>query len=66
VQILIELALIRRADASPQIGRVGEHGVEDTLVAALNLILEEPVESEGGVKLERVGVVGELQEMCEE
>ena len=53
VEVFVELALVGRADVPAQVLRVGQHGVEHALVAALHFVFEQPVEREGGIKFQR-------------
>ena len=53
VEILVELALVGRADVAAQVVGVGQHGVEHALVAALHFVLEQPVEGERRIQFQR-------------
>ncbi len=55
VEIFVQLALIGRADLAAQVAGVFQHGVQHALVAALDAVLEEPVEGQGRIDFQRRG-----------
>ena len=55
IEILVELALVGRADLPAQVAGVGQHGVEHALVAPLHFVFEQPVEGQGRIELQRRG-----------
>jgi hypothetical protein len=53
VEIFIQFALVGLADGFANILRVFEHGIQNTLVPLLDLVLEKAVECQRGIKFER-------------
>ena len=58
VQVLVQLVLIVGADVPPQAMGFVQHRVQHTPVSALDAVLEQPVESQGGVDFQGGGSRG--------
>jgi len=56
---------VGRADGLAIPGCVGHHRVQDAVVGPADLVAEQAIERQGRVDSSGVGVVGEVQELCE-